>query len=79
MTQWPKTPGLRENVFAQSVSFVALAFCTRACALTFWIARLGGSQWRLLIDWLFMHDLEERCDVRASNIEFARAAAGVHA
>ncbi len=28
--------------------------------------------------WLFMHDFEERCDVRASNIEFARAA-GAHA
>ncbi len=59
-----------------------LAFCTRACALAAWTARLGGSHWmvaRLLIRLLFMHDLEERCDVRASNIEFARAAAGVHA
>ncbi len=26
-----------------------------------------------------MHDLEERCGVRASNIEFARATADVHA
>ncbi len=41
-----------------------------------------GSHWlvtRLLIGWSFKHELEERCDVRASNIEFARAAAGVHA
>ncbi len=63
----------------KNVSCVALAFCTRACALTAWTARLGGSHWRLLIDWLFMHDLEERCDVCASNIEFTRAAAGEHA
>ncbi len=34
---------------------------------------------RLLIGWLIMHDLEEGCGVRASNIEFARATADVHA
>ncbi len=64
------------------MSCVALAFCTRACVLAAWTERVGGSHWliaRLLIGWLFMHDLEERCDVRASNIEFTRAAAGVHA
>ncbi len=49
----------------------------RTSALATWTARLGGSHWlvaRPLIGWLFIHDLEERCDVRASNIEFARAA-----
>ncbi len=51
------------------MSCVALAFCTRACALATWTARLCGSHWliaRLLIGWLFMHDLEERCSVHAS-------------
>ncbi len=53
-----------------------------ACALAAWTAGHGGSHWlvaRLLIGWLFMHYLEERCDVRASNIEFEPAAAGAHA
>ncbi len=66
----------------KNVSCVALALCTRACALAAWIARHGGSHWlgaQLLIGWLFMHDLEDRDDVRASNIEFARAAAALHA
>ncbi len=64
------------------MSCVALAVYTRACELAAWTARLGGSHWlvaRLQVGWLFMHDLEERCDVRASNIEFVGAAAGVHA
>ncbi len=64
------------------MSCVALAFGTRARALAAWTVRLGGKHWllaRLLIGWLFMHDLEESCDVRASNIEFARAVAGAHA
>ncbi len=58
------------------MSCVALAFCTRACALAAWTARLDGSHWliaRLLIGWLFMRDLEERCDVRASYISSSRA------
>ncbi len=40
--------------------------CEHAGTLVGWLV-VG-----LMIDWLFMHDLEERCDVRASNIEFAR-------
>ncbi len=55
---------------------------TAVCALAAWTAKLGGSHWlvaRLVIGWLFMHDLEERRDVHASNIEFACAAADVHA
>ncbi len=55
-----------------------LALCTRACALAAWIARLGGSHClvaRVLIGWLFLHDLKENCDLCDSNIEFARAAA----
>ncbi len=41
-----------------------------------WRQPLAGSA---TADGLFMHDLEERCDVRASNIEFVRAAVGAHA
>ncbi len=36
---------------------------------------LGQRDLVAAIGWLFMHDLEEKCDVRASNIESARAAA----
>ncbi len=66
----------------KNVSCVAVAFYTCTCTPTAWTARLGGSLWpvvQLLIGWLFMHDLEDRDDVRASNIEFARAAAALHA
>ncbi len=62
----------------KNVSCVVLAFYTCTCTFAAWTTRLGGSHWlvaRLLISWLLMHDLEERGDVRASNIEFARAAA----
>ncbi len=66
----------------KNVSCVALAFYTCTCTLVEWTARLGGSHWlvaRLLIGWMFMHDLEGRDDVRACNIEYARAAAALYA